>query len=129
MDSYAFSPHTWMLTNYDCCALWASDSGPLKDALSLTPFYLRVGAALLCLAEPQQTLVVTSSALSLAARLASATGSCTQRKPLPYPSQGAGNVLDLKDWQVPLGRRFRWAWLCNRHASKDGSMHMRVLLA
>ncbi len=30
-----------------------------------------------------------------------------KRRNKPW-SQGAGNALDYKDWQVPLGRRFRW---------------------
>ncbi|KAL6764535.1 aromatic-aminoacid decarboxylase [Haematococcus lacustris] len=61
VDSYSFNPHKWLLTNFDCCALWAADAAPIKEALSLTPVFL----------------------------------------------QGAGNALDYKDWQIPLGRRFR----------------------
>ncbi|MEW5296779.1 MAG: hypothetical protein WDW38_007580 [Sanguina aurantia] len=61
VDSYSFNPHKWMLTNFDCCACWFADAGPLKEALSLTPVYLR----------------------------------------------GLGNALDYKDWQIPLGRKFR----------------------
>uniref|UniRef100_A0A7S0RGG5 Aromatic-L-amino-acid decarboxylase n=1 Tax=Chlamydomonas leiostraca TaxID=1034604 RepID=A0A7S0RGG5_9CHLO len=61
VDSYSFNPHKWLLTNFDCCAMWAADAGPIKEAVSLTPVYL----------------------------------------------QNTGNALDYKDWQVPLGRRFR----------------------
>ncbi|GLC76482.1 hypothetical protein PLESTF_001786000 [Pleodorina starrii] len=61
VDSYSFNPHKWLLTTFDCCALWVADSGPLKEALSLTPVFLRA----------------------------------------------TGNALDYKDWQIPLGRRFR----------------------
>ncbi|PNW88416.1 hypothetical protein CHLRE_01g028423v5 [Chlamydomonas reinhardtii] len=61
VDSYSFNPHKWLLTNFDCCCLWVADSAPLKEALSLTPVFLRA----------------------------------------------AGNSLDYKDWQIPLGRRFR----------------------
>ncbi|KAG1660227.1 hypothetical protein FOA52_005097 [Chlamydomonas sp. UWO 241] len=61
VDSYSFNPHKWLLTNFDCCAMWVADTGPLKAALSLTPVFLR----------------------------------------------GTGNALDFKDWQLPLGRRFR----------------------
>ncbi|KAG2493805.1 hypothetical protein HYH03_008024 [Edaphochlamys debaryana] len=61
VQSYAFNPHKWLLTNFDCCCMWVADSGPLKEALSLTPVFL----------------------------------------------QGVGNALDYKDWQIPLGRRFR----------------------
>lgn len=42
VDSYSFNPHKWLLTTFDCCALWVADSGPLKQALSLTPVFLRV---------------------------------------------------------------------------------------
>ncbi|KXZ45278.1 hypothetical protein GPECTOR_56g374 [Gonium pectorale] len=61
VDSYSFNPHKWLLVNFDCCALWVADAGPLKEALSLTPVFL----------------------------------------------QATGNALDYKDWQIPLGRRFR----------------------
>ena len=40
-DSFSFNPHKWLLTNFDCAALWVSDSGPLKAALSLAPAYLQ----------------------------------------------------------------------------------------
>lgn len=40
-DSFSFNPHKWLLTNFDCAALWVADSGPLKAALSLTPAYLQ----------------------------------------------------------------------------------------
>ncbi|KAG2449038.1 hypothetical protein HYH02_005790 [Chlamydomonas schloesseri] len=62
VDSYSFNPHKWLLTNFDCCCMWVADSGPLKEALSLTPVFLRAAA---------------------------------------------GNSLDYKDWQIPLGRKFR----------------------
>lgn len=61
VDSYQFNPHKWLATSFDCCAMWVADSAALKEALSLTPVYLRTRA----------------------------------------------NGLDYKDWQVPLGRRFR----------------------
>lgn len=61
VDSYSFNPHKWMAVPMDCCACWFDDSTYLKEALSLTPTYLR----------------------------------------------GTGNMFDYKDWQIPLGRRFR----------------------
>lgn len=61
VDSYSFNPHKWMVTPMDCCACYFDDSTFLKEALSLTPTYLR----------------------------------------------GTGNMFDYKDWQIPLGRRFR----------------------
>lgn len=40
-DSFSFNPHKWLLTNFDCAALWVTDSGPLQAALSLTPSFLQ----------------------------------------------------------------------------------------
>ena len=42
VDSYSFNPHKWLLTNFDCCAMWVADTVPLKEALSLTPVFLQV---------------------------------------------------------------------------------------
>ena len=64
-DSYAFNPHKWLLTNFDCTAFYVADSKPLVDSLSIVPEYLR------------------------------------------NPASEAGEVIDYRDWQVPLGRRFR----------------------
>ena len=64
-DSYAFNPHKWLLTNFDCDCLYLADRASLIDALSITPEYLRNDAS------------------------------------------ESGAVLDYRDWQVPLGRRFR----------------------
>ncbi|GAA4619304.1 pyridoxal-dependent decarboxylase [Saccharopolyspora hordei] len=64
-DSYCTNAHKWLLTNFDCSLLWLADRGPLVDALSILPEYLRNPATL------------------------------------------SGEVIDYRDWQVPLGRRFR----------------------
>lgn len=64
-DSYAFNPHKWMFVNFDCDCFFVADRGPLLEALSILPEYLRNQA--------------------------------TQ----------SGQVVDFRDWQVPLGRRFR----------------------
>jgi aromatic-L-amino-acid decarboxylase len=64
-DSYAFNPHKWLLTNFDCDCFYVRDRAALTDALSVTPEYLRNAAS------------------------------------------NAGTVVDYRDWQVPLGRRFR----------------------
>ncbi len=64
-DSYAFNPHKWMLTNFDCSAFFVADAQPLNETLSIVPEYLRNSAS------------------------------------------EAGEVIDYRDWQVPLGRRFR----------------------
>jgi aromatic-L-amino-acid decarboxylase len=64
-DSYAFNPHKWLLTNFDCDCFYVADRASLVDALSITPEYLR------------------------------------------NQSSESGAVIDYRDWQVPLGRRFR----------------------
>jgi len=64
-DSYAFNPHKWLLTNFDCDCFYVADRSSLIDALSITPEYLRNEAS------------------------------------------DSGSVIDYRDWQVPLGRRFR----------------------
>lgn len=64
-DTFNFNPHKWLLTNFDCSALFTRDRPALVGALSITPEYLRNRAS------------------------------------------DAGSVIDYRDWQVPLGRRFR----------------------
>ena len=64
-DSYAFNPHKWLLTNFDCDCFYVADRSSLVEALSITPEYLRNEAS------------------------------------------ESGSVIDYRDWQVPLGRRFR----------------------
>jgi aromatic-L-amino-acid decarboxylase len=44
-DSYCFDPHKWMLTNFDCTAMWVADRRPLFAALSILPEYLRNAAS------------------------------------------------------------------------------------
>ena len=86
VDSWSFNPHKWLFTTFDCSCLWLRDAGPLVDALSITPAYLR------------------------------------------NPASEAGAVIDFRDWQVPLGRRFRALkpWLVMRHYGADGlAEHIR----
>lgn len=64
-DSFNFNPHKWLLTNFDCSALWTRDRASMTEALSVTPEYLRNKAS------------------------------------------DEGAVIDYRDWQIPLGRRFR----------------------
>ena len=40
-DSYAFNPHKWMFTNFDCNCFWVADRAALIGALSILPEYLR----------------------------------------------------------------------------------------
>ncbi len=79
-DSFNFNPHKWLLTNFDCSALWVRDSRAVVGALSITPEYLRNAAS------------------------------------------DAGAVIDYRDWQVPLGRRFRALklWFVLRASGAEG---------
>lgn len=40
-DSYAFNPHKWMFTNFDCDCFYVADRASLIRALSILPEYLR----------------------------------------------------------------------------------------
>ena len=64
-DSYCMNAHKWLLTNFDCTLFYVADRGPMIDALSIVPEYLRNAAS------------------------------------------DDGSVIDYRDWQISLGRRFR----------------------
>ncbi len=83
VDSYAFNPHKWLFTNFDCTCFWVADRAALVQALSILPEYLRNAAT------------------------------------------ESGAVIDYRDWQVPLGRRFRALklWFVIRHYGADGLAH------
>ena len=40
-DSYAFNPHKWMFTNFDCDCFYVADRAALIKTLSILPEYLR----------------------------------------------------------------------------------------
>ncbi|HTL56801.1 MAG TPA: pyridoxal-dependent decarboxylase [Candidatus Limnocylindrales bacterium] len=82
-DSYAFNPHKWMFTNFDCDCFYVADRAVLIKALSILPEYLRNRAS------------------------------------------ESGSVIDYRDWQVPLGRRFRALklWFVIRHYGVEGLQH------
>ncbi len=40
-DSYAFNPHKWMFTNFDCDCFFVADRAVLIQTLSILPEYLR----------------------------------------------------------------------------------------
>ncbi|RGP78450.1 aromatic-l-amino-acid decarboxylase [Fusarium longipes] len=63
--SFSFNPHKWLLTTFDCSAVWVRRRAWLIQALSIKPPYLR--------------------------------------------NQFSDDelVTDYRDWQIPLGRRFR----------------------
>jgi aromatic-L-amino-acid decarboxylase len=79
-DSYAFNPHKWMFTNFDCDCFYVADRATLIKTLSVLPEYLRNQAS------------------------------------------ESGAVIDYRDWQVPLGRRFRALklWFVIRHYGVEG---------
>jgi aromatic-L-amino-acid decarboxylase len=82
-DSYAFNPHKWLFTAFDCDCFYVADRTALIDALSITPEYLRNAAS------------------------------------------ESGAVVDYRDWQIPLGRRFRALklWFVIRHYGAEGLRH------
>ena len=82
-DSYAFNPHKWMFTNFDCDCFYVADREALVRALTVLPEYLR------------------------------------------NPATESGVVIDYRDWQVPLGRRFRALklWFVIRHYGVEGLQH------
>ena len=82
-DSYAFNPHKWLLTNFDCDCFYVADRASLVEALSITPEYLRNEVS------------------------------------------ESGSVIDYRDWQVPLGRRFRALklWFVLRSYGAEGLRH------
>jgi aromatic-L-amino-acid decarboxylase len=85
-DSYAFNPHKWMFTNFDCDCSYVADRAALIKTLSVLPEYLRNQAT------------------------------------------ESGAVIDYRDWQVPLGRRFRALklWFVIRHYGIEGlQYHIR----
>jgi aromatic-L-amino-acid/L-tryptophan decarboxylase len=85
-DSYAFNPHKWMFTNFDCDCFWVADRAALIKTLSVLPEYLKNQAT------------------------------------------ESGAVFDYRDWQVPLGRRFRALklWFVIRHYGVEGlQFHVR----
>ncbi|RMD63183.1 MAG: aminotransferase class V-fold PLP-dependent enzyme [Planctomycetota bacterium] len=79
-DSFTTNPHKWLLTNFDCSALWVRNRRALTEALSITPEYLR------------------------------------------NPASESGCVVDYRDWQIPLGRRFRALklWFVIRRFGAEG---------
>jgi aromatic-L-amino-acid decarboxylase len=79
-DSYAFNPHKWMFTNFDCSCFFVASRADLINSLSILPEYLRNKAT------------------------------------------ESGAVIDYRDWQISLGRRFRSLklWFVIRHYGVQG---------
>ncbi|MBA0605293.1 hypothetical protein Godav_017882 [Gossypium davidsonii] len=133
-DSFNMNAHKWFLTNFDCSALWVKDRSALVQALSTNPEFLKnkvwfssVLMEILILPKSQKFLVTVLGSLSAGEMI------CTEDRnglmdsenlkksssinplmdiklisshDLDTASQ-ANMVVDYKDWQVPLGRRFR----------------------
>jgi aromatic-L-amino-acid/L-tryptophan decarboxylase len=90
VDSYAFNPHKWLFTNFDCDCFFVADRAALIRAFSVLPEYLRNKAT------------------------------------------ESGAVIDYRDWQVSLGRRFRALklWFVIRHYGVEGlRYHVRQHVA
>jgi len=62
-DSFAFNPHKWLFTNFDCCAHFVRSGSDLVRTLDILPTYLK--------------------------------------------TREGDQVIDYRNWGVPLGRRFR----------------------
>ena len=62
-DSFAFNPHKWLFTNFDCCAHFVRSGADLVRTLDILPTYLK--------------------------------------------TREGDQVIDYRNWSVPLGRRFR----------------------
>ena len=62
-DSFAFNPHKWLFTNFDCCAHFVCSGADLVRTLDILPTYLK--------------------------------------------TREGDQVIDYRNWSVPLGRRFR----------------------
>jgi aromatic-L-amino-acid decarboxylase len=45
VDSFVFSPHKWLLTNFDCSAYFVRDPAALVGTLSILPEYLKTASA------------------------------------------------------------------------------------
>ncbi len=63
VDSFAFNPHKWLFTNFDCCAHFVRNAEELVRTLDILPTYLK--------------------------------------------TREGDQVIDYRNWSVPLGRRFR----------------------
>ena len=104
----AVNAHKWLLTSFDFSAMWVQDRSAIIDALSLTPPYLR--------SREYVTFVEQCCAYT-----------CRHRyRVSPHTHRyDEGLVSDYRDWQVPLGRRFRSLklWMVLRMYGLDGLRH------
>jgi len=116
-DSLCFNPHKWLLTNFDCDLFWTGDKPSLLRALSITPEYLRNAAAVI----PGGTGVPPV----FVGRWGTGSAEAADTGGTPVPPFEAP---DLRDWQIPLGRRFRalklW-FVLRRYGAANLRAHIR----
>ena len=103
-DSYCFNPHKWMFTNFDCDAFYVANRNALTGALGIMPEYLR-----------------TDVGRSGGER---ARDGAPGVDAAPAPARPPA-AIDYRDWQIPLGRRFRSLklWFVLRHYGVNGLRH------
>ncbi|KAG2302945.1 hypothetical protein Bca52824_031596, partial [Brassica carinata] len=89
-DSFNMNAHKWFLTNFDCSLLWVKVHIFLVSLFShLSPRVLKKNTLI------KQDQYALTEALS------------TNPEFLKNKASQANLVVDYKDWQIPLGRRFR----------------------
>ncbi|CAI5532597.1 unnamed protein product [Closterium sp. Naga37s-1] len=103
-DSLASNAHKWLLTSFGCCCLWTQDSTSLVEELSILPEYLR-----------NKINHVHPHTHSLPPCF---------RPPMCRTRQASERqqVVDYKDWEIPIGRRFRSLklWMVLRTYGAEG---------
>lgn len=107
-DSYCFNPHKWMFTSFDCDAFYVADREALTRALGIMPEYLR-----------------TDVGRSRAGGRADGEGPARGRTDDAGAEAAPTAAVDYRDWQIPLGRRFRSLklWFVLRHYGARGLQH------
>ncbi|GFZ46696.1 hypothetical protein JCM24511_03916 [Saitozyma sp. JCM 24511] len=81
-DSFCTNAHKWGLTGFDCSLFWIKDRGNLTEAFDVTP--------------------VRHLPALLSPRTADLREAFLRSK-----ESDAGSVIDYRNWQIALGRRFR----------------------
>ncbi|XP_056845489.1 phenylacetaldehyde synthase isoform X1 [Raphanus sativus] len=92
-DSFNMNAHKWLLTNFDCSLLWVKDQYALTEALSTNPEFLK-----------NKVLNLYFDFLKFKSYESFYQLFCFV---FFWQASQANLVVDYKDWQIPLGRRFR----------------------
>ncbi|KAG6787473.1 hypothetical protein POTOM_009113 [Populus tomentosa] len=99
-DSFNMNAHKWFLTNFDCSALWVKwQFLPVENE--------NWGGILLEFEVKVPFSNEASIALHMHDRNALIQSLSTNPEFLKNKASQANMVVDYKDWQIPLGRRFR----------------------